>query len=72
VEEPGQVDHVVGGVSGRQAVQRGVDAEADDLHGPGVVHEHVLGRQQPVGDTVGVGDGDRVRDLADQPGAATG
>ena len=67
VQQPGQVDHVALRVAGRHAVQRRVDAEADQPDRAGVVEQHVLGREQPMGDAVRVRGRDRVGHLADHP-----
>ena len=67
VQQTGQVDHVTLRVARRQAVQRRVDAEADDPDRAVVVEQHVLRREQAVGDAVRVRGGDRVGHLADHP-----
>ncbi len=70
VEEAGEVGDVVTRLDVRDAVQGGVDAQADDPHPSGAVDEDVLGVEPAVGDPGAVGGGDRAGDLGDQPGRA--
>jgi hypothetical protein len=72
VQQAGQVTYVGAQLAGRQAVQRGVDAEPDDPDAAGVVDEHVLGDQPPVRDRTCVRRRDRVGDLRDQPAGLAG
>ena len=72
VQEPGQVADVGAQLAGRQAVQGGVDAEADDPDRAGVVDQDVLGHQAAVRDRPGVRGRDRVGDLATIHAASRG
>ena len=68
VQESDEVDHVGRGAPGRQAVEGGVDREADQPDPAVVVDEHVLGDEPAVGHPGVVGEGQRVGHLRDDPG----
>ena len=70
VEQAGEVDLVDADPGRRESPQRRVHAEADDADLAVLVHEDVLRDEVPVGEPGGVGLGQRVGDLADQPGGA--
>ena len=80
VEDAGEVDHVglalvelaVQRVRRPRSLEGRVDDVPDQLHGSGMGDEHRLRVQPTVGDALRVASGDRLGDLAGQPGRARG